>query len=268
MSDLILESREGDVVTLQFNDPEKLNAMRREMGLAFRNVVGRLALDDGIRAVVLPGVGRAFSAGGALDMLQAQADAGAAAPGEAWRGIRDEMSSFYRLFLTVRDLPCPTIAALNGAAIGAGFCVALGCDFRYAAVEAKLGLNFTRVGVHPGMAATWNLPRLVGPGLAAELLYTSRLVDGEEAVRVGLANRSMPRDEVLAAAQAAAEEIAANAPLAVRAVKQALRRSETASLEDQLQFEASEQAKNFESQDSHEGLAAIRERRAPCFQGR
>ena len=113
MSDLILESREGDVVTLQFNDPEKLNAMRREMGLAFRDVVGRLALDDGIRAVVLTGVGRAFSAGGDLDMLQAQADAGAAAPGEAWRGIRDEMSSFYRLFLTVRDLPCPTIAALN-----------------------------------------------------------------------------------------------------------------------------------------------------------
>ena len=267
MSDLILESREGDVVTLQFNDPEKLNAMRREMGLAFRDVVGRLALDDGIRAVVLTGVGRAFSAGGDLDMLQAQADAGAAAPGEAWRGIRDEMSSFYRLFLTVRDLPCPTIAALNGAAIGAGFCVALGCDFRYAAVEAKLGLNFTRVGVHPGMAATWNLPRLVGPGLAAELLYTSRLVDGEEAVRIGLANRALPAAEVLEAAQQAAREIAGNAPLAVRAVKQALRRSETASIEDQLQFEASEQARHFESRDAHEGIAAVREKRAPRFEG-
>ena len=268
MSDLILESRDGDVVTLQFNDPEKLNAMSREMGLAFRDVVGRLALDDSLRAVVLTGVGRAFSAGGDLQMLQDQADAGAAAPGRAWRGIRDEMSSFYRLFLSVRDLPCPTIAAINGAAIGAGFCVALGCDFRYAAQEAKLGLNFTRVGVHPGMAATWNLPRLVGPGLAAELLYTSRLVDGDEALRVGLVNRAMPREEVLPAAQAAATEIAGNAPLAVRAVKQALRRSESQSLEDQLQFEASEQAKNFESADAHEGLAAIREKRAPRFQGR
>lgn len=268
MSDLILESRDGDVVTLQFNDPDRLNAMSREMGLAFRDVVGRLALDDSIRAVVLTGVGRAFSAGGDLQMLQDQADAGAAAPGRAWRGIRDEMSSFYRLFLSVRDLPCPTLAALNGAAIGAGFCVALGCDFRYAAQDARLGLNFTRVGVHPGMAATWNLPRLVGPGLAAELLYTSRLVDGDEAVRVGLANRAMPRDEVLASTQAAAAEIAGNAPLAIRAVKEALRRSETSSLEDQLQFEASEQAKNFESQDAHEGLAAIREKRAPRFQGR
>ena len=164
------------------------------------------------------------------------------------------------LFLSIRDLPCPTLAAINGAAIGAGFCVALGCDFRYASQEAKLGLNFTRVGVHPGMAATWNLPRLVGPGMAAELLYTSRLVDGDEAVRVGLVNRAMPRGEVLLATQAAAAEIAGNAPLAVRAVKQALRRSESQSLEDQLQFEASEQAKNFESADAHEGLAAIREK--------
>ena len=268
MSELVLESRDGDVVTLQLNDPDKLNAMSREMGLAFRDVVGRLALDDSVRAVVLTGVGRAFSAGGDLQMLQQQAEAGAVAPGRAWRGIRDEMSSFYRLFLSVRDLPCPTIAALNGAAIGAGFCVALGCDFRYAAHEAKLGLNFTRVGVHPGMAATWNLPRLVGPGLAAELLYTRRRVNGDEAARVGLANRAMPRDEVLDAAQAAAAEIAANAPLAVRAVKRALRRSETRSFEDQLQFEASEQAKNFESEDAHEGLAAIREKRPPRFRGR
>ena len=267
-SNLILESRDADVVTLKFNDPDHLNAMTRAMGEAFREVVGRLALDDSLRAVVLTGVGRAFSAGGDLDMLQAQADRGAAAPGTAWRGIRDEMSSFYRLFLSVRDLACPTIAALNGHAIGAGFCVALGCDFRFAAPDAKLGLNFTRVGVHPGMAATWTLPRLVGPGIAAELLYTSRLVDGEEAVRIGLANRAIAKDEILAEAQETAAQIAANAPLAVRDVKQALRRSETASIEDQLQFEASHQAQNFESADAQEGLAAIRERRDPQFEGK
>lgn len=267
-SELILLDREDDIVTLRFNDPDRLNAMTRAMGEAFRDAVAGLALDESLRAVVVTGEGRAFSAGGDLDMLQEQADLGAAAPGRAWRGIRDTMSSFYRLFLSLRDLPCPTIAALNGHAIGAGFCVALGCDFRYAAAEAKLGLNFTRLGVHPGMAATWNLPRLVGPALAAELLYTSRIIDGEEAHRVGLANRVMPRDEVLGQAQTAAREIAGNAPLAVRAVKQALRRTETASIEDQLQFEASEQAKHFESADAHEGIAAVREKRAPSFQGR
>jgi len=264
----ILTHRDGDVVTIHLNDPERLNAMTLEMGEAFRETVSELALDETLRAVVLTGSGRAFSAGGDLDMLQQQADLGAAAPGRAWRGIRDEMSRFYRLFLSIRDLPCPTIAALNGHAIGAGFCVALGCDFRFAAAEAKLGLNFTRIGVHPGMAATWNLPRLVGPGLAAELLFTSRVIDGEEAGRVGLANRVLPRDEVLPAAQATANEIAANAPLAVRAAKQALRRSETASIEDQLQFEASEQAKNFESRDAQEGIAAVREKRTPTFKGR
>jgi enoyl-CoA hydratase/carnithine racemase len=122
--------------------------------------------------------------------------------------------------------------------------------------------------VHPGMAATWNLPRLVGPGVAAELLFTSRILDGAEATRIGLANRAMPREQVLQAAQETAAEIAGNAPLAVRAVKQALRRSEAASLEDQLQFEAGEQAKNFESADAQEGLAAVRDRRDPRFEGR
>ena len=265
--DLVRETREGSIAILHFNDPDRLNAMTRDMGEAFRNRVGDLARDDSLRAIVLTGEGRAFSAGGDLDMLQAQADRGAAAPGIAWRGIRDDMSTFYRLFLSIRDIPCPTIAAINGHAIGAGFCVALGCDFRYVASEAKLGLNFTRIGVHPGMGATWTLPRLVGPALAAELLFTSRTIDGDEAGRIGLANRVLPREEVLSQALEAAREIAGNAPLAVRAVKRALRRTENASIEDQLQFEASEQARNFESGDAQEGIAAVREKRSPTFQG-
>jgi len=267
-TELVSESRNANVVTLSFNDPDRLNAMTRAMGEAFRERVGHLAGDESIRALIVTGVGRAFSAGGDLDMLQTQADRGAAAPGIAWRGIRDDMSAFYRLFLSIREMPCPTLAAINGHAIGAGFCVALGCDFRYVAAEAKLGLNFTRIGLHPGMAATWTLPRLVGPALASELLFTSRTIDGEEAARIGLANRVLPREEVLEAAHSTAEEIAQNAPLAVRATKRALRRSETVTLEDQLQFEASEQARNFESTDAQEGIAAVREKRAPNFSGK
>ena len=267
-SRLVRESRDGPIVTIHFSDPDRLNAMTRAMGEAFREVVGNLALDDSIRAVVVTGDGRAFSAGGDLDMLREQAERGAAAPGTAWRGIRDDMSAFYRLFLSIRDIPCPTIAAINGHAIGAGFCVALGCDFRYVATEAKLGLNFTKIGVHPGMGATWTLPRLVGPALASELLFTSRTIGGEEAARIGLANRALPSNDVLSAATVAAAEIAANAPLAVRATKRALRRSENASIEDQLQFEASEQARNFESADAREGIAAVREKRSPEFTGK
>ncbi len=266
-TDLVRETREGTIATLHFNDPARLNAMTRAMGEAFRRRVGKLAQDDSVRAIVLTGEGRAFSAGGDLDMLQDQADRGAAAPGIAWRSIRDDMSTFYRLFLSIRDIPCPTIAAVNGHAIGAGFCVALACDFRYVASEAKLGLNFTRIGLHPGMGATWTLPRLVGPALASELLFTSRTIDGAEAGRIGLANRVLPREQVLAEAIASAREIAENAPQAVRAVKRALRRTENASIEDQLQFEATEQARNFESSDAQEGIAAVREKRAPTFRG-
>jgi enoyl-CoA hydratase/carnithine racemase len=201
-------------------------------------------------------------------MLEARAEQGRRGPGVARYPIRDAMRGFYKLFLSVRDLPCPAVAAINGHAIGAGLCVALACDIRIVAQEAKLGLNFTRLGLHPGMAATWSLPRLVGPSMAAELLYTSRIFSGEEAARIGLANRALPAGEVLAAGQALAAEIAGCAPGAVRGVKRALARSEGASVEDQLTFEASEQAICFESEDVREGLAAASERREPHFRGK
>jgi enoyl-CoA hydratase/carnithine racemase len=269
MSDPLIQlERDGDVVTLTFNDPARMNAMTEAMGEAFTRTVSALARDESLRAVVLTGAGRAFSAGGDLAMIEAKAAAGAA-DGPRGRGaIRDFMRSFYGLFLSVRDLPCPTIAAINGAAIGAGLCVALACDVRIAASDAKLGLNFTALGLHPGMGATWTLPRLVGAARAAELLYSSRIFTGSEALEIGLVSRVAARAEVLAAARALAAEFAAAAPLAVRGVKRSLRQSEKASLDEQLGFEATEQAACFESRDVREGLAAARERRAAKFAGR
>jgi enoyl-CoA hydratase/carnithine racemase len=265
---LILPARDGDVVTLTFNQPDRLNAMTQAMGEAFRAAVAELTGDARLRAVILTGAGRAFSAGGDLTMIEGRAAQGAAKGPSGRRQIRDGMRAFYQLFLSLREVPCPVIAAINGAAIGAGLCVALACDVRIAASEAKLGLNFTQLGLHPGMGATWTLPRLVGPARAAEILYSSRPLRGEEAAAIGLVNRALPAPEVLPAARALAAEFAAAAPLAVRGVKRALRRSETASLEDQLDFEASEQAACFESKDVQEGLAAARERRAAKFEGR
>lgn len=267
MSDpLVLEQRDGDVVTLTFSDPERRNAMTQAMGEAFAARVDALAGDDSVRAVVLTGTGRAFSAGGDLGMIGSRADEGRG--GDALARVRDTMRGFYGLFLKVRDLPCPTVAAVNGHAIGAGLCVALACDLRLVAAEARLALNFTRLGLHPGMGATWTLPRLVPAAVAAELLYTGRIVTGEEAAALGLASRVLPAADVLPAAQALADEVAASAPLAVRGAKQALRRSETATLDEQLDFEAARQAECFGSEDVREGLAAARERRAPRFRGR
>lgn len=265
---LILESHDAGVTTLTFNDPDRLNAMTRAMGEAFAERIAGLVDREDLRAVVLTGAGRAFSAGGDMKMLTDLAEQGRARPGIARRSIRDTMNGFYKLFLSLRELPCPTLAAVNGAAIGAGFCVSLACDIRVVAEDARLGLNFTRLGVHPGMAATWTLPRLVGPALAAELLYTSRVIRGDAARDMGLANRAVERARVLDTTLEIAREIAACSPPAVRATKRALARSQQASLEDQLAFEATEQAITFESEDVREGLAAVQARREPVFKGR
>jgi enoyl-CoA hydratase/carnithine racemase len=268
MSDLVLLERDGDVATLTFHDPERRNAMTRAMGEAFAARCAELARDPSLRALVLTGAGPAFSAGGDLDFIQGMADAGLADPGGATRRAnRDTMRGFYGLFLAVRDLPVPSVAAINGAAIGAGLCVALACDLRIAARDAKLGLNFTRLGIHPGMGATWTLPRLVGPAHAADLLLTGRTLDGEEAARIGLVNRAVARDAVLAEARSLAGALAAGAPAALRGARRALERSAAATLDDQLAFEAARQAECYETRDLQEGLAAARARRDPKFRG-
>jgi enoyl-CoA hydratase/carnithine racemase len=267
--DLVRVEREDGVAVLTFHDPERLNAMTEAMGHAIADAVAELAGDEAVRAVLLTGAGRAFSAGGDLAMIERMARDGAADPGGPTRASqRDFMRRFYGLYLAVRELPVPSVAAVNGPAIGAGCCVALACDCRIAASDAKLGLNFARLGIHPGMGATWTLPRLVGPARAAELLYTGRILDGEEAARIGLVNRAVPREEVLPEARALAGAMAEAAPLAVRGTKRSLAGSETRDLAAQLDAEAHEQSLCYESEDLQEGLAAARERRAPRFEGR
>jgi enoyl-CoA hydratase/carnithine racemase len=258
----------GAVALVVFDDPERRNAMTEAMGRALTNVVARLGADSTVRAVVLTGAGAAFSAGGDLAMLEDKSRAGRAEPGEAARARnRAFMRDFYRLFLSVRDLPCPSIAAIEGAAIGAGLAVALACDLRVAARDAKLGLNFAKLGIHPGMGSSWTLPQLVGPAHAADLLLSGRIIDGAFAERIGLVNRAVPRDTVLATALALADEIASCAPIAVRGAKRALARASEVTLEAQLDFEAEQQAVCYESADLAEGLRAAREKRSPRFEG-
>ncbi len=264
---LLLEVDDG-VATLTFNDPARLNAMTEEMGRAIAARSRELAERDDVRAVILTGAGRAFSAGGDLDMLERMNAQGRDDPGGPTRERhRAFMRGFYGLYLSILDLPQPTLAAVNGAAVGAGCCVALACDMRIAAEEARLGLNFARLGIHPGMAATWTLPRLVGPAQAAELLYTGKLVDAAEADRIGLVNRSVPGAQLLAEARETARAIASCSPLAIHGTKRSLAQSEGAGLAEQLEREAAEQSLCYESTDLTEGLAAVREKRPPRFTG-
>ncbi len=269
MSERIQLERRGGVVLLTLNDPERRNAMTQAMGEALRERVQELTGDPELRAVVLTGAGPAFSAGGDLAMIEARARAGREQAGGAAREEnRRGMRAFYGLFLSVRELPCPSIAAIQGPAIGAGLAVALACDLRVAARDAKLGLNFTRLGIHPGMGTTWTLPRLVGPAHAADLLLTGRLLDGAEAERIGLVNRAVEGDAVVPEALRLADRIAGCAPGAVRGTKHALGRAEEATLADQLDLEAEQQALCYETRDLEEGLTAARERRPPRFTGR
>lgn len=258
----------GGVATVTLNRPEQRNALSGQMLEELVDAMRRVRDDDDVRAVVLTGAGAAFSAGGDLAMIEDRARAGRGAPGDPQRARnRAFMRSFYGLFLAVRELPQPTLAAINGAAIGAGLAVALACDLRLAARDARLGLNFNRLGIHPGMGATWTLPRLVGPAHAADLLLTGRTVDGVEAERIGLVNRAVAAEELLPTALATASEIAACAPRAVRGTRRALHAALAVSLDEQLDFEAEQQALCFETADLAEGLAAARERRPPRFTG-
>jgi len=267
---LVLVERDGDVVSLVLSNPERRNAMTEAMGEVFRGEVEKLQKDDSVRAVVLTGApeGRAFCAGGDLGMIGGHAERGTAKPGDARAAARDTMKRFYELFLSVRDLPEPMVAAINGHAIGAGLCITLGCDLRVADATAKLAFNFSQLGIHPGMGATWTLPRLVGPALAADLLYTGRTLSGEEAAALGLVSRAVPREAVLSEAKELARGIAGSAPLPVRGIKRALRASEANDLDAQLGWEAEQQALCYETEDMQEGLAAAREKRPPRFQRR
>lgn len=238
--------------------------MTMAMGEALERAFSALAGDDTLRCVVLTGAGAAFSGGGDLHMLENHArDAhheGADATGF--------MRRFYGRFLTVRDLPVPVVAAVNGHAVGAGFCVALACDLIILGEEAQVGLNFARIGIHPGMGGSWFLPRLLARQQAAYLLYTGRLIRGSEAALLGLALEALPASKTLDRALEIAEEISTSAPRVVRQLKRSMYDTWDHTLEEQLDVEAAYQAANYATEDVLEGLAAIRERRTPRFTGR
>ncbi len=261
MDDAQIKLTIGPVATLTLARPDARNAMTEAMGLEIARAVDVLNASDEVRVVLVRGEGVAFAAGGDFDFIEARARA----PGEENRRV---MGRFYRLFLSIRRLRAPSIAVLHGAAVGAGCCFALACDLRLAASGAKLGLNFVRIGLHPGMGATYLLPRLVGPARAAELLLTGRLVPAEEALALGLVNAVHPPEGLLAAATALAEEIAKGAPLAVQQCKASLQRALERSLDGCLEEEAYAQAIDYASADLLEGVAAFREKRAPRFSGR
>jgi enoyl-CoA hydratase/carnithine racemase len=258
---LRVDRRDDGVVILTLSLPERRNAMTAELTQAWTDAVALLRGDRDVRAVVVTGEGSAFCSGGDLSWIGESPDLTVDA-------IRDRMLPFYRAWLGIRDLEVPTIAAINGHAVGAGLCLALACDLRYAAVGAKLSAPFAALGMHAGMAATWLLPEAVGLPIARELLFTGRRVDADEALRIGLINGLFEPDALVDGAIDVACRIAANGPVAVRLTVAGLRNGGPRSLEDALQYEALAQPVTFATADLAEGIAASKERRAPRFTGR
>lgn len=257
-------TRDGHLATLKLNRPEARNAMTPAMGEEVARAVEDVRADAAVRVLVVSGAGTAFSGGGDLGMLAR--DTGASDhPGTGMGGPPRE---FYQRYLSIHSLPIPTIAAINGHAIGAGLCFALACDLRIAAADSKMGMTFTKLGIHPGMGATFFLPRLIGTARACELLFSGRIIDAHEAERLGIVSRVIPPETFPAAVLALANEIAAAGPIAVRLVKRALYRGVESSLDDALDLESMQQAATFQTADAREGILAAIEKRSPTFHGR
>ena len=258
---LRLDRHPEGVAVLTLDNPDQRNAMSDEMTSSWVAAVEELAADPGLRAVVVTGEGSAFCSGGNTGWIASEPEA-------TVDELRTRMLPFYRAWLSIRRLEVPTIAAVNGHAIGAGLCLALACDIRYAAERAKLGAPFVRLGMHAGMAATHLLPDVVGEAHARDLLLTGRTVDAEEALRLGLVSRVLPGEGFLDSVLETAHAVAATAPVASRLTTVALRGGGHTDFETALQWEALAQPVTLATADLQEGIAAAREKRSPRFVGR
>lgn len=257
---LRLEQDSGTLV-LTLNRPERRNAVAWGQIGQIATVLDRAARDETIRAVVLTGEGVAFSAGGDVKDQAAR---------QAW-GTVERLRNADPMIAAVQavwDFPKPLIAALNGVAAGAGVGLALLCDMRLASEDARLGFAFVRVGLGPDYGVSYTLPRTVGPGHAARLLYTGAYVEAAEARELGLVDSVHPPDRLLPDALALAAEIAERAPFGVRLAKAALRRAGSADLATTLRTEIQAQFLATGTEDHREGTTAFAEKRAPQFRDR
>ncbi len=258
---VLLESREGSIVTLTMNRPDRLNALNNELSTALNDALSRIGADDSVHVVILTGEGRAFCAGGDLAMI----GKGRASGNET--ELAPLLRSGMQAVLKMRTMPQPVIAAVNGPAAGAGMNLALAADLRIAVEEAVFGQNFAKVGLFPDYGGTYFLPQLVGPAKAAELFYTGDMIDAKTALRLGIVNHIASADRFRAEVHSLAASIAGGPQVAIRAVKQTIFAGEKQALVEALEREVEHQLKCFHSEDCQEGIRAFLEKRPPSFRG-
>ncbi len=258
-SDTILIERDAHLGWIRINRPERLNAFADDMRDRLDGALAELDDDAEIRCVAIIGVGRSFSTGGDVQKLSELTAS------RNTSHFDTLVRTGIRVVKRIDAMRKPVIAAVNGAAAGAGASLALACDIRIASQNASIGLTFTRIGLHPDWGAAYFLPRLIGSALAAELIFTGGMINARRAERLGLFNNVVPADELEGAVRGLAGQIAGGPPAVIADAKRTLRRSLAADLDEILEMEAKAQIRAFESPDSNEGVRAFLEKRAPRF---
>lgn len=259
----LLYDVQDQIATLTLNRPERLNALGDTLREDLYDAITKAAADPTVRVLVITGAGRGFCSGGDVKAMSERDQAGEAPPtGERWAPLRD------RIILAMRDCPKPVIAAVNGAAAGAGMNLALACDMRIASTAAKFSQAFVRRGLHPDWGGTWFLPRIVGTAKACELIFTGDTIDAAEALRLGLVNAVVAPEALMAEARKLARKIADGPPVAIQFAKRAIHHNQDVGLRAGLEFETFAQGISRDTEDAKEGVRAFVEKRAPVFRGR
>ena len=264
MADLELSTIDR-VMVARLNRPEKKNAQSQDMLELLRNALKSANEDPGIGCFVLTGAGDAFCSGG--DLGRRADERGAADPTPLERKTRLQKVT-HKVALAVEEFEKPLIAAVNGAAVGAGMDLALMCDLRFASRSARFSEGYIRVGLLPGNGGCYFLPRLVGPARALELLWTGDFVGGEEAERIGLVNRVFADNELMDQTLAFAKRLADGPPLQQRDIKKLMYQSLRTDLRTSLESVSAHMAVIQSTDDYREAIDAYKEKRPPKFQGR
>ena len=262
------------VATITLNRPDKLNAWTGTMETEVRASIYEAEKDPNVRVIILTGAGRGFCAGADMSLLGEIAQKGLGERASALAntsngqraGVRPDFQKKYSYFPSIQK---PVIAAVNGPAVGLGFVITLYCDLRFASDAARFGTAFARRGLIAEYGLAWMLPRLIGPANALDMLFSARLVEANDALRMGLVNRVFPQDQFLEGVQAYAKELAYNvSPRSMRVIKDQVYSAMFQTLSEAFESSEQEMLQSLQCDDFKEGVAHFLEKRAPAFTGK
>ncbi len=252
---------EGNIAVLTLNRPEAKNAFSPEMLALWRQFIEKARTDDNVRVIIVTGSGDTFCSGGDIrDMAEGRL--------RSWNMKKFVWDGVHRIVFALEDLDKPIIAAINGAAMGAGLDMAIMCDLRVCSDQARLSESYILLGLVPGDGGAYFLPRLVGIGKALELLFTGDILSPQEALKIGLVNRVVPHDRLMEETMLLAEKMASKPPLAIRMMKRAVYQAQTSTLRAHLDYISSQLALLSETQDHLEAARSFLEKRKPVFEGK